>query len=88
MTRPSKNPTIADLYLAFRQAKTALYFERRGVGLQILAEYEQKLPANLKSLKTKVTNGKWVSVCCLKFRKTFSYLIIISKNFHPRKIFV
>lgn len=59
MTRPSKNPTIADLYLAFRQAKTALYFERRGVGLQILAEYEQKLPANLKSLKAKVTNGKW-----------------------------
>lgn len=35
--RPSPLPTIADLYLAFRQAKTALYFERRGVGLLELA---------------------------------------------------
>ena len=59
MTRPSKNPTIADLYLAFRQAKTALYFEKRGVGLQKIAEYEQKLPINLKALKAKVANGKW-----------------------------
>lgn len=59
MTRPSKNPTIADLYLAFRQAKTALYFERRGVGLLKIAEYEQKLPINLKALKTRVANCKW-----------------------------
>lgn len=59
MTRPSPNPTIADLYLAFRQAKTALYFEKRGVGLLELAEYEQKLPENLKALKAKVANGKW-----------------------------
>lgn len=59
MTRPSANPTIADLYLAFRQAKTALYFEKRGVGLLELAEYEQKLPENLKALKSKVANGKW-----------------------------
>ena len=59
MTRPSTSPTIADLYLAFRQAKTALYFEKRGVGLLELAEYEQKLPDNLKALKRKVANGKW-----------------------------
>lgn len=59
MTEALKNPTIADLYLAFRQAKTALYFEKRGVGLQILAKYEQKLPINLKSLEAKVANGKW-----------------------------
>ena len=59
MTRPSTSPTIADLYLAFRQAKTALYFEKRGVGLLELAEYEQKLPDNLKALKSKVANGKW-----------------------------
>jgi len=57
--RPSKNPTIADLYLAFRQAKTALYFEKRGVGLLKIAEYEQKLPSNLKSLKVRVANSKW-----------------------------
>lgn len=59
MTRPSPNPTVADLYLAFRQAKTALYFEKRGVGLLELAEYEQDLPDNLKALKAKVANGKW-----------------------------
>lgn len=57
--RPSTNPTIADLYLAFRQAKTALYFEKRGVGLLELAEYEQKLPENLKALKAKIASGKW-----------------------------
>jgi hypothetical protein len=59
VTRPSTNPTIADLYLAFRQAKTALYFEKRGVGLLELSEYEQNLPDNLKALKGKVANGKW-----------------------------
>lgn len=57
MTRPSPNPTIADLYLAFRQAKTALYFEKRGVGLLELADYEQRLPENLKTLKTKVAQA-------------------------------
>src|SRR6218665_745672 len=59
MTRPSNNPTIADLYLAFRQAKTALYFEKRGVGLLKIAEYEQELPINLKALKSRVASGKW-----------------------------
>lgn len=59
MTRPSANPTIADLFLAFRQAKTALYFEKRGVGLLELAQYELDLPDNLKALKGKVANGSW-----------------------------
>ncbi len=57
--RPSSPPTIADLYLAFRQAKTALYFEKRGVGLLDLAVYEQELPSNLKSLQCKLTKGIW-----------------------------
>lgn len=57
--RPSATPTIADLYLAFRQAKAALYFERRGVGLLKLAEYEQELPKNLAELQRKVANGEW-----------------------------
>lgn len=55
----SLTPTIADLYLAFRQAKTALYFERRGVGLLELAAYEQELPKNLKALQRKLQKGSW-----------------------------
>ncbi len=57
--RPSPTPTIADLYLAFRQAKTALYFEKRGVGLRELAAYERDLPRNLKALKLKIAKGQW-----------------------------
>ena len=57
--RPSPTPTIADLFLAFRQAKTALYFEKRGVGLLDLAAYEQALPKNLRALQKKLRNGKW-----------------------------
>jgi Reverse transcriptase (RNA-dependent DNA polymerase) len=57
--RPSSAPTIADLYLAFRQAKTALYFEKRGVGLVELAAYEQHLPKNLKALQRKLEKGTW-----------------------------
>lgn len=52
-------PTIADLYLAFRQAKTALYFEKRGVGLLALAMYEQDLPKNLKALQVKLAKERW-----------------------------
>lgn len=57
--RPSSPPTIADLYLAFRQAKTALYFEKRGVGLLGLAEYERELPKNLKALESKLAKESW-----------------------------
>jgi hypothetical protein len=49
MTTPSKDPTISDLYLAFRQAKTALYFERRGVGLLEIAKYERAANGSMKS---------------------------------------
>lgn len=58
MTRPSTSPTIADLDLAFRLAKMALYFAKRGVGILRLADYEQSLPDNLETLKSKVANGK------------------------------
>ncbi len=57
--RPSSTPTIGDLYLAFRQAKTALFFEKRGVGLLGLAAYEQDLPRNLKALQKKLGTGHW-----------------------------
>ena len=57
--RPSAKPTIADLYLAFRQAKTALYFERRGVGLLDLAQFEQNLPANLGALTGLLGRQSW-----------------------------
>lgn len=59
MLRPSPTTRIADLYLAFRQAKTALYFEKRGVGLFELAAYEQDLPKNLKALQGSLARGKW-----------------------------
>lgn len=55
----SSTPTIAELYLAFRQAKAALYFEKRGVGLIELAAYEQNLPENLKALQAKLAKGRW-----------------------------
>src|SRR6218665_3837402 len=60
MTRPSNNPRVGDLYLAFRPAKTGLCFEPRGGGLLKIAEYEQGLPINLKALKSRVASGKWL----------------------------
>ncbi|WP_313918870.1 RNA-directed DNA polymerase [Tahibacter sp.] len=59
MQKRSLTPTIADLYLAFRQAKSALFFERRGVGLLELAAYEQELPRNLRVLRSKLASGGW-----------------------------
>jgi hypothetical protein len=59
LLRPSTPPTIADLYLAFRQAKTSLYFEKRGVRLLQLAAYEQELPKNLKALQGKLAKRPW-----------------------------
>jgi len=56
---PVPTPTIANLYLAYRQAKTALYFERRGVGLLELAAFEQDLPNNLRALQSKLSNKDW-----------------------------
>ena len=57
--RPSKTPTIADPYPAFRQAKTAHYFERRGVGLVELAEFEANLPENLHALLGVLQEKRW-----------------------------
>jgi hypothetical protein len=57
--RPSPTPTIAELYLAFRQAKIALFFEKRGVGLLDFAAYERDLPKNLKALQAKLAKGSW-----------------------------
>lgn len=51
--------TLSDLYLAFRQAKTALYFERRGVGLHELAQYEQDLGNQLRLLKETLDAHPW-----------------------------
>lgn len=59
MTAQPASTTVPDLYLAFRQAKTALYFERRGIGHLELAEYERKLPENLRALRAKLVNGEW-----------------------------
>lgn len=59
MLKALHTPSIAELYLAFRQAKIALYFEKRGVGLLDLAAYEQDLPTNLKRLQSKLTKGRW-----------------------------
>jgi len=51
--------TLGDLYLAFRQAKTALYFERRGVGLHELALFEQDLGNQLRALKETLEARPW-----------------------------
>ncbi len=53
------DPTITDLYLAWRQAKTALFYERRGVGSIELAQFEDDLPGRLASLIPKLTGGQW-----------------------------
>ena len=51
--------TTDDLYLAFRQAKTALFYERRGVGLQHLAAFETDLSTHLSHLRTELSTGSW-----------------------------
>ncbi len=51
--------SLTDLYLAWRQAKTALYFERRGVGLIDLAQYEADLPRRLEELQARISDEKW-----------------------------
>ncbi len=56
----SEPPPISELYLAFRQAKAGLYYERRGVGLCALAKFEHELPQRLESLQKRLgTNGGW-----------------------------
>ena len=64
--RPSPQPTVADLYLAYRQAKTSLYFERRGVGLLELAAFEQDLPNNLRALERVLEQQTWIDDVSLR----------------------
>ena len=53
-------PNRDELFLAYRQAKAALFFERRGVGLLSLARFEQDLPRRLDRLAEILTrNGGW-----------------------------
>ena len=53
-------PSIRDIFLAYRQAKLALYFERRGVGLLTLATFERALADNLTALHATLSkNGGW-----------------------------
>ena len=53
-------PTIDELYLAYRQAKITLFFDRRGVGLIDLARFESDLESNLNQLRAALSeNGGW-----------------------------
>ena len=53
-------PSRDELFLAYRQAKTALFFERRGVGLMDLARFEYKLKERLDALAAVLLkNGGW-----------------------------
>jgi len=76
VSKGSKVPSISELYLAFRQAKSALFFEGRGVGLVELAAYEESLPDNLKSLQAKLSNGKWFD------KLQVGEVWIVPKRFH------
>jgi hypothetical protein len=44
-------PSREDIYLAFRQAKTAMFYERRGVGLLEFASWEDDLHENILRLE-------------------------------------
>ena len=53
-------PTRDKLFLAYRQAKAALFFERRGIGLFELAQFERDLTERLDALASRLSeNGGW-----------------------------
>ena len=53
-------PHRDELFLAYRQAKAALFFERRGVGLLNLARFERDLPRRIDKLVTQLEqNDGW-----------------------------
>ncbi|WP_165831544.1 RNA-directed DNA polymerase [Abyssibacter profundi] len=54
-----KKYTISDLFLAYRQAKIAQYYEKRGVGLIRLAKFEKDLATNLIALQRKLAKQNW-----------------------------
>ena len=52
--------SASDLFFAYKQAKAALFYEKRGVGLLDLARFEQKLPTHLNGLYEHLTTiGSW-----------------------------
>lgn len=54
--------SLTDLFLAYRQAKATLFFEKRAVGLVELAKFESKLSSNLRSLQQSLLEGEgWFS---------------------------
>lgn len=52
-------PSVSDLYLAYRQAKITLFFEKRGVGLLELAKYEESLRDNIVRLHRSFRSSAW-----------------------------
>jgi len=53
-------PSRAELFLAYRQAKSTLFFEHRGVGLLDLAKFESDLDNRLSTLANQLSeNGGW-----------------------------
>lgn len=53
-------PSRAELFLAYRQAKSTLFFEHRGVGLLDLAKFESDLNNRLSMLANRLSeNGGW-----------------------------
>ena len=52
-------PSLDTLYLAYRQAKTALFYERRGVGLEAFARFEVNLKSHLSDLQAKLSSSVW-----------------------------
>jgi hypothetical protein len=55
----ASNPTVADLFLAFRQAKHALATERGLVTRIELAKFELNLATELRNLKAAMKGGSW-----------------------------
>ncbi|WP_447940664.1 hypothetical protein [Pseudoxanthomonas mexicana] len=74
----AKDVSIAELYLAFRQAKSALFFEKRGVGMNELATYEVELPEKLKKLKRKLSGNSWFD------KLDIGDVWVVPKRFHSK----
>lgn len=53
------SPTIESLYLAYRQAKLSLFFEKRGVGSFTIAKYEDSLRPNILRLRREFSVDHW-----------------------------
>lgn len=51
--------TLTDIFLAYRQAKNAVFAERRGAGLEDFAKYEAKLEDRLRLLLGRDPGSTW-----------------------------